>query len=122
MLKEGSRGMIISYGPVLDDILARLSEENLDYGVMNARYINPIDTDMLEAVLKTEQSLLVYEQTHASGALYQKILDYMAQNNYHNKIVSMSTYNKVISHGTLEDNMNDAGLSLDDLVATLKKL
>lgn len=122
VLREGSKGIIISYGPILDDITARLSEDNLDFGVVNARYINPIDTKILESVLQQDLPLLVYEHTHASGSLYQKILDFMAKHHYHNKIVSMSTYNQLISHGTLDENMADAGLSLDDLVSELKNL
>lgn len=64
----------------------------------------------------------MYEETHASGALYQKILEFMANNEYHNKITSLSAYNKVIRHGFVSDNRSDAEMGKADIVKAIKEI
>lgn len=120
-LTEKESGFLISYGPVLNDLKKIIEEENIDFSLINARYINPIDEVLLKELLETGKPILVYEETHASGALYQKILEYMANNNYNNKIKSLSAYNKIINHGTINDNRSDAKLAKKDIIAAIKE-
>src|SRR5690554_4548352 len=115
-------GYVISYGPILNNLEEIIESENLDFSLVNARYINPIDEDLLSSILKTGKPLLVYEETHASGALYQKILEFMAKHNFKNKIKSLNVYNKVINHGSVEDNRNDAKIGKEEFIKTLKEL
>ncbi len=116
------KGYLISYGPFLDELLEIIEEENLDISVINARYINPIDEKLLTKILKTNKPLLVYEHTHASGSLYQKILSFMAKGGFGNKIRALNVYDKVITHGTLLDNMAEAQVSKKEIIASLKDL
>ncbi len=113
---------IIAYGPIVDQIVKLVEQEKMAVSVINARYINPVDEDLLRTILDSGKALLVYEQTHASGSLYQKILDFMAQNNYTNKIRALNVYNRVIKHGTIKDNMKDAQVAKADIIKALKEL
>lgn len=119
VLKEG-KNAIIAYGPILNDIKALIKDE--DIALINARYINPIDEVVLENIAKTNETIIVYEQTHASGSLYQKVLDFLNRHHYHNKVISMSTYNKIINQGSIEENLKDADLDLDTLLSVIKEL
>lgn len=115
-------GFLISYGPVLNYLEEVIEKENLGFSLINARYINPIDENLLKTILKTNKPVVVYEETHASGALYQKILDFMARYKYTNKIKSLSVYNKVINHGTVSDNRLEAKLDKEQIVKALKEI
>lgn len=118
-LTYNNKGYLISYGPYIKDLEKIIEEENLDFSIINARYINPIDENLLRIILKTDKPIVVYEETHASGALYQKILDFMARENFHNKIKSLSAYNKVVKHGSILENREDANLSKDNIIKTI---
>lgn len=115
-------GYLISYGPILNYLEEVIEKENLEFSLINARYINPIDEDLLKRILKTNKPIVVYEETHASGALYQKILDFMARHKFTNKIKSLSVYNKVINHGSVDDNRTDAGIGEKEIIKTLKEI
>lgn len=121
-LTNKENGYVISYGPVLNYLKEIIDEENLNLSLINARYINPIDENLLKEILETNKPILVYEETHASGSLYQKVLHFMAQGNYTNKIRTLNVYNKVINHGTIEDNRSDANLSKKEIIKALKEL
>ncbi|NMA05111.1 MAG: 1-deoxy-D-xylulose-5-phosphate synthase [Acholeplasmataceae bacterium] len=120
VMKKGKLA-VISYGPFLNEIAKMIENEKLDVSLINARYIRPIDEEVLKEVAENNKTIIVYEQTHASGSLYQIILDFLARNNYDNKVVSMSAYNKVIDHGTVLDNLEEANLDLNSLLKTIKK-
>lgn len=121
LLKKGKHALI-SYGPIIDDMAQLIDDHNLDITLVNARYINPIDEALLKEVALNNDQIIVYEQTHASGSLYQKVLDFLNRHNLHNKVHSMSTYNKVIHQGTIEENHIDAQLDLNTLLALIKSL
>lgn len=121
-LTNGFDGYVLSYGPILNTIIDKLKEEDLSFSVINARYIRPIDNVLLDSILKTGKPIVVYEQTHSSGSLYQMVLDYAAQFDYQNPIKSLNVYNKVIQQGSVLDNMIEAGVSMEDLVRLLKSL
>lgn len=112
---------VISYGPFLNEIEKKILKEKLDISLINARYIRPIDEKVLKEIAQNNKTIIVYEQTHASGSLYQSILDFLNRNNYNNKVISMSAYNQVINHGTIEDNLDDANLNLNTLLKTIKE-
>ena len=46
----------------------------------------------------------------------------MANNEYHNKITSLSAYNKVIRHGFVSDNRSDAEMGKADIVKAIKEI
>lgn len=119
VILKGNKGAIISYGSLLNDIKEMIVNESLDYTVCNARYIRPIDEEVLKEVLQSHKKIVVYEETHASGSLYVLILDFIQRNNLNNEVISLSTYNKVINQGTVNDNRNEAKISLNDLKEVL---
>lgn len=119
ILNKGNQGTIITYGPVLDEIKEMLKEHNLSYSICNARYIRPIDENILTEILKSNNKIVIYEEIHASGSLSQLILDYMAKFNFKNEVISINAYNKVIDQGTVLENKIDAKVSLKDLLEVL---
>lgn len=119
LICKGTLGVIISYGPVLTEIEELLKSNNLNYSICNARFIRPIDEQLLRELLINNQKIVVYEEIHASGSLYQLILDYCAKNDFYNEVIAVNAYNKVIDQGTVLENKATAKISLTDLLEVL---
>ncbi len=119
IINRGNKGAIISYGPVLNEIKELVIGDNLDYTICNARYIRPIDDELLKEILVNHEKVIVYEEIHASGSLGQLILDFCAKNNLKNNVVLVNAYNKVIDQGTVLENKKAAKVSLADLLEHL---
>ncbi len=122
IISEKEKGYIIIYGPILNDLIEITNEENLSFSVVNARYIRPLDEALLKDILATDKPIFVYEHAHGSGSLYHLILEFMATHNYNNKITGLNAYNKVIEHGSVCDNVKDAGLDKENIIKVLKTL
>lgn len=121
ILTKGTHA-VIAYGPILNDILDLIDTHALTITLINARYIRPIDEAILHEVAKTNDKIIVYEQTHASGSLYQKVLDFLNRFDYDNKVISLSAYNKIINQGSIKENEKEANLDLDHLLKTINDL
>ncbi len=73
VLKKG-QNVVISYGPDILNILKLVEDNNFDLEVVNARFINPLDTDYLESI--KGKKVLVYEQVCENGGLFSQISSY----------------------------------------------
>jgi 1-deoxy-D-xylulose-5-phosphate synthase len=121
-LKEGDDVNLISYGPSLDLLIQASDDLNLHANVINARFIKPIDEDMLHEVMKTGKPVLVYEEAANTGSLYPQILKFMAKYQYHNRIIEMSITDQVVDHGNYVDMLKETHMDVGSIKQSIKDL
>lgn len=121
-IQEGNRIELISYGPSLDLLKKACCDLKIDAHIINARFIKPIDENMLHKIMKTNNPILVYEEASNSGSLYPQILAFMARNHYTNHIKSMSITDVVVDHGHYLDMLKEHHMDIDSLKEVIKDL
>ena len=119
---EGQEVTLISYGPSLDLMHQAKDELQLSACIVNARFIKPLDEDMLHDVLKLNTPVLVYEEVANTGSLYPQILNFMAKHGYHNKMTSMSITDIIVDHGHYQDMLQSLHMDLESVKARIKEL
>lgn len=75
---SGTRGTIIAFGDFIEPLKAAIEDENLDYTLINARFIKPLDEAMLAAI-DLEKPLLIHEESTLNGGLGSMILSHYAK-------------------------------------------
>ncbi|MDO9629677.1 MAG: transketolase C-terminal domain-containing protein, partial [Acholeplasmataceae bacterium] len=120
-LKKGTKINMISYGPSLDLLIQAASDLSLDASIINARFIKPIDIDMLHEICQTNQPIFVYEECSNAGSLYPQILKFMAKHEYKNRILEMSITDQVVEHGHYKDILKHLKMDLDSVKISLKE-
>jgi 1-deoxy-D-xylulose-5-phosphate synthase len=124
VLKEGSKGIVISYGPDLDRILKIISDNNLDLSVINARFIRPLDEAMLDKIAQSNLPLFVYEQVVESSCLAMMMNFYFMKKGYNIpkfKKMSFET-NTIVTHGNITDVLDYYKLGDKDILEALNSL
>ncbi|MFV0498500.1 MAG: 1-deoxy-D-xylulose-5-phosphate synthase [Bacilli bacterium] len=99
----GNDAVIISYGPHVDELCMYINKHNYDIGVINARFISPIDYGMLQKIFKNYKNVYVYEEVVASNNLYSEIVKVAFEGNYDVNIESFCLPNSFIEHGDVKD-------------------
>lgn len=122
VLSQGDKVIMISYGPSLDLLLKVKDESEINAQIVNARFIKPIDQEMLHTICRTNLAILVYEEVANTGSLYPQILKFMAKHQYHNRIVEMSITDKVVEHGSYQDVLTKQGMCKTAIKLKLKGL
>ena len=120
-LRKGEKIALISYGPSLDLLIQANEELKLNASIINARFIKPIDVNMLKDICKNYTHIFVYEENTNMGSLYPQILKYMTQNNHHLKTTSMSITDTIVEHGHYKDILKILHMDLESIKEHLKK-
>jgi len=100
-VKEGKDVAVISYGRILNKL--KEVTKNLDVTLVNALFINPIDKDMLDSLIKDYKKLLVIEDVIDEGSLANSIMLYAYQNNIDINIEKRNVNNTYAPTGSIED-------------------
>ena len=124
VVKEGNKGYIISYGPDVERILKIVNQNNIDVTVVNARFIRPLDKELLLEIGKENKPILVYEQVIESSSLAMMITYLLGKNgisttNLHS--ISFDT-NQIVTHGDIQDVLEYYHLGDNDILDKIKKI
>ncbi len=118
IIKEGHLGIVIAYGPILDELLKLIVLNDLDVYLINARIIKPLDFKMLDYLKSLNLKFLVIEEVISSGSLYSKLLEYGIYNI--NKI--NFDVDDIIPQGDIKEVLNLYGFSKENIIKEIKKL
>ncbi len=120
----GKKGIVISYGHDLIRIENIIKENNLDVTLINARFIKPIDINIVQEILESKLPILVIEQAVNIGTLASNILEYATNNNYLiTKFQSMGfNQNISIPHGKINEIFDAYNFGNKDILDKIKKL
>ena len=123
MIEDGIKTVIISYGPKINRIISFKEKHNYNYGICNARFIRPIDEEMLNILFNNYDNIIVFENIVSVGALYHDILDFKERNQYKSRIYKFSfDKNQIIPHGSIKDLYVNYGFSENDFINLLKEV
>ena len=125
-LKTGTMAYIISMGPILEDLVnlaQQLSQdEHLDVGVINARFIKPLDDKFLDELATYNVPLIVYEESAVIGGLGTAILEYYNETNQVVEVKRMGIPDLYVQHGSVPEVLEELHLSLQDIKAEIKEV
>ncbi len=116
---KGCKNTVISYGTDVSKIYEKLKGENIN--IINARYIKPIDKNILKELIRTKQKIYIYETNIKTNSLGTNILEYFNHKAAKNKIKLTGIDNKYIQHGKIVDLKKDLKLDIDSTIEDIYK-
>ena len=121
-IKKGSDAVIITYGDFVNNakiIVNNLKKDKLNIGIINARFIKPIDTSMLDKIIKTKKSIIVYEEACLIGSLGSMISSYIVNSN--TKIKCFGIKDTFVKQGKYDIIIKKLGLDVDTMTSNIKE-
>lgn len=120
VLREGSNIMIWALGSMVDDALQlaeRLStDENLSVGVVNARFVKPLDRALLLSHAACIPLLVTMEDHVLAGGFGSAVLEALQEADCNTAVERIGWPDKFIEHGSSVEVLRAAyGLSADDI-------
>ncbi|GAB1489115.1 1-deoxy-D-xylulose-5-phosphate synthase [Opitutaceae bacterium] len=120
VLRQGSNIMIWAIGPMVTEALkiaARLeAEENLSVGVVNARFVKPLDRALLLSHAACIPLLVTMEDHVQTGGFGSAVLEVLQEADCPTAIERIGWPDQFVEHGTSPEELRAAhGLSPDDI-------
>jgi len=99
--------------------ISNLKERGASVAHYDMRFAKPVDETMLHEVFTKFDKIITIEDGTVIGGFGSAVIEFMADNNYHSKVVRLGIPDKYIHHGTAEQLYEECGF---DAVSIGKKV
>jgi 1-deoxy-D-xylulose-5-phosphate synthase len=121
-IQKGEKVAIISIGSILKNVIAAVKKSEQAFGVYDIGFLKPIDTDLLDEVFKTYKHIITIEDGSKIGGLGSVVGDYAFAKAYKGKLTVLGVPDAFIEHATVDEQYEEAGISVDAITSLLKNL
>lgn len=126
VLRPGKDAVILTFGTTIEMALEaaeELQKEGLSVRVVNARFIKPIDQQMMKAILNDGLPILTIEEAVLEGGFGSTILEFAHDlGMYHTPIDRMGIPDRFIEHGSVTALLEEIGLTKAEVMNRIKLL
>jgi len=126
ILREGEDLAIIAYGsmvyPALD-AAENLDKDGIDATVINARFVKPLDAEMILSIAKTHRLIVTVEEAYLTGGFGSAVLELLEENGMQDqvKVVRMGVPDRIVTHGDAKLLLAKYGLDSDGIYTRVKE-
>lgn len=107
-------GSMVSICMNIKDVLEKKLKHKIT--VVNARYIKPLDLNILEDLPKCHKTIFTMEEGSLIGGFGSSVLQYFANKNIDIQVYNKGIEDNFIEHGTRDELMSIAGLDEESLI------
>ena len=122
----GQDGTIIACGTLLGNCLqaaARLRSEGLDVGVVNARFIKPLDTEVICRAVQETGFVITVEESALLGGFGSAVLEAISSAGLSSSHVRcLGIPDRYIQHAERAEQLAEVGLDVDGIVRVAREL
>jgi 1-deoxy-D-xylulose-5-phosphate synthase len=126
VLREGHDAAILTFGtsiPMALEAAGILSAKGIHVKVVNARFIKPLDTEMLDDLFATGMPIMTVEEAILAGGFGSAILEYAHDTlRTFGPIQRMGIPDQFIEHGNVDKLLAEIGMTAGHLVDNMGKL
>lgn len=126
VLKKGTDAVILTFGttiPMAMDAAEKLSEKGINAEVVNARFIKPMDEEMLHSIFKRNIPVMTIEEAILQGGFGSAVLEFAHDHGYHDATIDrMGIPDQFIEHGDVAELMDEIHMNSDQVVSTIQNL
>jgi 1-deoxy-D-xylulose-5-phosphate synthase len=124
IIRWGADGCLVCYGPLLARGLKaadKLREEGLDIGVINARFLKPLDSEVIVKAIRECGFVVTLEEAALAGGFGSAVLEAAADAHIDSsRVRRLGIPDFFVEHGERDELLADLGLDVDGIVATCR--
>ena len=98
------------------EVRNKLKEMGYSCSLVNARFVKPIDTDIIDEVSKSHRLIVCMEENVECGGLSEHVRTYMDKMRYDSHVLSISIPDAYVEHGNVDLLKEELGLDADSIV------
>jgi 1-deoxy-D-xylulose-5-phosphate synthase len=119
-------GAIVACGAMLQQSLEAaevLRKEGIEVAVVNARFIKPLDSEMLEKLFTECRFIVTVEEGALAGGFGSAVLELACQNGWDTRILrTLGIPDRFIEHGERQDLLHDIGIDTQGITQACRDL
>jgi 1-deoxy-D-xylulose-5-phosphate synthase len=127
ILRDGSGSVaILAYGSMVYPAIEaakNLEKDGIDPTLINARFVKPLDNELILALAETKRVIVTIEEAYLAGGFGSAVMELLEENNLLDKvkIVRMGVPDRIITHGDPKLLLAKYGLDADGIYTRVKE-
>jgi 1-deoxy-D-xylulose-5-phosphate synthase len=128
ILRDGEQAetAIIAYGSMVHPSLQaaeHLAQDGIETTVVNARFVKPIDAELLLALARTRRLLVTVEEAYLAGGFGSAVMELLEENGLLDKVrvVRMGVPDRIVTHGDAKLLLAKYGLDSDGIYTRVRE-
>ncbi len=123
-LREGDAYVILAVGPMIsvaEDAAEALKREGVNVGIVNARFIKPLDEAMLVSLAESGKRIIVLEEGSQLGGLGSAVLEFYSLKGIYNtavRIIGIPDF--FVEHGSIQQQRTEVGLTGERVASEIR--
>ena len=125
MIKEGNSLAILAVGSMVEiaNDACKIIEDDLGVSIalVNARFIKPLDKNMLHTLLNKYSKIITLEEGMIKGGFGSAVLEFSNEHNYSNSIIIKGIKDEFIEQATRKEQLADCKLDANSIAKEVEK-
>ncbi len=124
VLKAGTQAAILTFGttiPMSMQAAAELEQAGISVEVINARFIKPLDGDMLRQLQQRNIPIITVEESMLQGGFGSAVMEFYNENDLTATIKRIGIPDMFIEHGDVNLLLNEINVTSDAIVKLVEK-
>lgn len=124
LMQEGSDVALLTLGPIgklAEGAIEAARKQGVSVAHYDMRYLKPIDTDILRTVGENFKYIVTLEDGVIKGGLGSAVTEYMTQNGYTPKIITIGVPDVFVEHGTTPELYKKYSMDNDAVLQAILK-
>ena len=123
-LKKGKDATILAIGNRVHPALAAaeaLKKHKIDCGIVNMRFVKPLDTQIIDEALKVSKHLVTVEDNMLAGGFGSAVAEYLADKQANFKLLRLGIGDEFVEHGKVANLFDKLGLNAGQMTDHILK-
>ena len=122
VIYEGRDVVILSVGNIMEECeeaVRVLQEEGYHPGLVNVRFIRPMDEQLLHELAAKYSLIVTIEENQLIGGYGQMVSAFLHKNKYQNDLLSLGIADYFVRHATVAQQRKEAGIDKASIVKSI---
>lgn len=124
MICRGERIALLAVGSMVETALKIrefLKEDGMDATIVNARFVKPVDEEMIEDLMKDHEWFITLEENVMSGGYGEKVAEYLINKDKQKHILNIALPDTYVEHGNVDILKKELGIDADSVYLKIKE-
>ncbi|MEX0771272.1 MAG: 1-deoxy-D-xylulose-5-phosphate synthase [Balneolaceae bacterium] len=123
-LREGNNVAVLSFGPIGKYVIEaadRLGEEGIQIGHFDMRFAKPLDTGLIDEILRNYDAILTLEDGTRLGGFGSAVAEYVVSRPERVPVKILGVPDRIVEHGTQRELHDEVGIGPEGLLVEIKE-
>jgi 1-deoxy-D-xylulose-5-phosphate synthase len=124
LINRGGDIAVLAVGNMVkeaEELYNRFKTEGRNITFVNARFVKPLDTEMIDDIASTHKLMVVMEEGIRHGGYGALVEEYIAEKHYDIEVLNVAIEDTFVKHGTVDELRKQLNIDCDSVYKKIKE-